>query len=189
MMHSTGLTTLIGTLVRGGQLVILPTRSFDAEACLSEVDRNGVMRISIVGDAFSVPLLEHLRGHGEDYDLGSVQLISSAGAMWSEQYKQELLDYFPNAILSDSLGSSEGSRIGAATTRHGETSSTGRFELGPNVKVFREDFTEVEPGSGEAGMLAKGGPLPLGYYKDPERTAATFPTVNGVRYSMALGTR
>jgi fatty-acyl-CoA synthase len=185
MMHSTGLTTLIGTLVQGGQLVVLPSRSFDAETCLEEIDKNRVMRLSIVGDAFSVPLLRHLEQHADAYDLSSVGLISSAGAMWSEQFKQALLDYFPNAILSDSLGSSEGSRIGAATTRRGETSSTGRFELGPNVKVFREDFTEVEPGSGEAGMLAKGGPLPLGYYKDPERTAQTFPTIDGVRYSMA----
>ncbi len=29
-----------------------------------------------------------------------------------------------------------------------------------------------------------GGAIPLGYYKDPEKTAATFRTVNGVRYSI-----
>jgi fatty-acyl-CoA synthase len=185
MMHSTGLTTMMATLVQGGCIVILPSRSFDAGTCLAEIDRHRVTRVAIVGDAFSVPLLGYLREHPATYDLSSVALISSAGAMWSEQYKQEMLEYFPNAVLVDSLGSSEGSRIGAATTRRGEASSTGRFELGPDVKVFREDFTEVEPGSGEAGMLAKAGPLPLGYYKDPERTARTFPTIDGVRYSLA----
>lgn len=184
LMHSTGLTTLMSTLVAGGTLVVLPTRSFDAASCLEEVTRNRVTRIAIVGDAFSVPLLEHLRSHAARYDLSSVELISSAGAMWSEPCKQALLEYFPQATLADSLGSSEGSRIGAATTRRGETSSTGRFQLGPDVKVFREDFTEVAAGSGETGMLAKAGPLPLGYYKDPQRTAATFPTIAGVRYSM-----
>ncbi|MGE0624845.1 MAG: AMP-binding protein [Pseudomonadales bacterium] len=185
MMHSTGLTTMMATMVSGGTVVILPSRSFDAEICLEEIERNRVMRMAIVGDAFSVPLLRCLREHPGEHDLASVALISSAGAMWSEQHKQALLDHFPNAVLADSLGSSEGSRIGAATTRRGETGSTGRFELGPDVKVFREDFTEVTPGSGEAGMLAKAGPLPLGYYKDPERTAATFPTIGGVRYSLA----
>ncbi|MCB1686139.1 MAG: AMP-binding protein, partial [Pseudomonadales bacterium] len=109
---------------------------------------------------------------------------SSAGAMWSEPCKQGLLEYFPRATLADSLGSSEGSRIGAATVRRGESGRTGRFELGPDVKVFREDFSEVSAGSGEAGMLAKAGALPLGYYKDPARTAETFPTIDGVRYSM-----
>ncbi len=185
MMHSTGLTTMMSTLVGGGTVVILPSRSFDAGICLQEIERHRVMRMAIVGDAFSVPLLQHLHECPGEYDLSSVTLISSAGAMWSEQHKQALLEHFPNAVLADSLGSSEGSRIGAATTRRGERGSTGRFELGPDVKVFREDFTEVTPGSGEAGMLAKAGALPLGYYKDPERTAATFPTVNGVRYSMA----
>lgn len=185
LMHSTGLTTMLSTLCAGGTLVLLPTRGFDAEACLREIDRHRVMRVAIVGDAFSVPLLEHLRAHADRYDTSSVQLISSAGAMWSEHFKQELLEYFPDAVLSDSLGSSEGSRMGAITTRRGETTRTARFELGPNVKVFTEDFREVEPGSGESGMLAKAGPLPLGYYKDPERTEQTFPIIDGVRYSLA----
>lgn len=184
MMHSTGLTTVMSTLVAAGTLVVLPTRSFDPATCLAEVARHRVTRIAIVGDAFSLPLLEHLRGHAHRYDLSSVELISSAGAMWSEPCKQGLLEYFPQATLADSLGSSEGSRIGAATARRGESSSTGRFELGPDVRVFREDFSEVPAGSGESGMLAKAGALPLGYYKDPERTAETFPTINGVRYSM-----
>jgi fatty-acyl-CoA synthase len=185
MMHSTGLTAIMSTLCQGGTIVLLPSRGFDAKTCLEEIDKSHVMRLSIVGDAFSVPLLMYLREHADDFDLSSVELVTSAGAMWSEQFKQELLEYFPNALLSDSLGSSEGSRIGYLTTRRGEPSKTGKFQLGPDVKVFSEDFREVEPGSGEPGMLAKAGPLPLGYYKDEERTAKTFPTVNGVRYSMA----
>lgn len=185
MMHSTGLTAMMSTLCRGGTLIVLPSPRFDAQTCLEEIEKHRVMRLAIVGDAFSVPLLLFLREHPDDYDLSSVDLITSAGAMWSEQFKQELLEYFPNAILTDSLGSSEGSRIGHLVTRRGEASRTGRFELGPMVKVFTEDFREVEPGSGEAGMLAKAGPLPLGYYKDEERTAKTFPTIDGVRYSMA----
>lgn len=185
LMHSTGLTTLMSTLCAGGCVVLLTGRSFDAAECVAAIERHRVQRVAIVGDAFSVPLLTYLHAHPNEHDLTSVGLVSSAGAMWSEQFKQGLLEYFPNAVLSDSLGSSEGSRMGAITTRRGEQTKTARFEVGPNVKVFTEDFREVQPGSGEAGMLAKGGPLPLGYYKDPERTAKTFPVVNGERYSLA----
>ncbi|MEM8769096.1 MAG: AMP-binding protein [Pseudomonadota bacterium] len=185
LMHSTGLTTMLSTLVNGGTLVLLPTRSFDAAACLAQLEAHRVERLALVGDAFSLPLLEALEAEPGRYDLDSVKLISSAGAMWSERLKQGLLRHFTAAQLSDSLGSSEGSRIGISTTRPGESGATGRFRPGEGVKLFREDFTEVAAGSGEAGRLAKAGPLPLGYYKDEAGTASTFPVVDGVRYSMA----
>ena len=185
LMHSTGLTTMMSTLVQGGKLVLLPGGGFDAAACLSEIDRNAVTRLAIVGDAFAVPLVEVLRQQGHKYDLDSVNLISSAGAMWSEPLKRELLEYFPNALISDSLGASEGSGLGSSVMKRGETIQTGRFQIAENSKVFREDFTEIEPGSGEAGMLATSGALPLGYYKDPAKTAETYPVIDGVRYSMA----
>ena len=185
LMHSTGFTTAVSALMAGGCVVLLPSRSFDAETCLQEVERLGVQRLAIVGDAFSVPLLEYLRNNPDRFDLRGVQLISSAGAMWSAERKQELLEYFVNATLADSLGSSEGSRLGSSTTSRGEDVATANFQIGPTVKVFTEDFREVEPGSGEPGMIATSGSIPLGYYKDEERTARTFPTINGVRYSMA----
>jgi fatty-acyl-CoA synthase len=185
LMHSTGFTTAVSTLVNGGCLVLLPTVRFDASACLAEIERNRVTRLAIVGDAFSVPIIEYLNANPDRYDLGSVELISSAGAMWSRHCKEGLLEYFPSATLSDSLGSSEGSRLGAAVTKRGDSTPTGSFQIGPEVKIFTEDFREVEPGSGEAGMIAKAGPNPLGYYRDEEGTARTFPVIDGVRYSMA----
>ena len=185
LMHSTGFTTAIATLINAGTLVLLPGRAFDAAECLAEIERHRVERVAIVGDAFSVPILDYLATHPDSRDLSSVTAITSAGAMWSEHCKQGLLEHFPNAVLSDSLGSSEGSRLGSAITKRGEHSSTATFMVGDNVKVFTEDFREVAPGSGESGMIAKAGALPLGYYKDPEGTARTFPVVNGVRYSLA----
>lgn len=185
LMHSTGFTHAISCMMSGGTMVLLPGNHFDAEVCLAEIVRNGVDRMAIVGDAFSVPLLACLRENSDRYDLSRVQLIMSAGAMWSEPRKRALLEYFRNAALSDSLGSSEGSRLGASLLRRGESNKTASFQLGPDVKVFTQDFREVEPGSGEPGMIAKAGPLPLGYYGDPEATAKTFPVINGVRYSMA----
>ncbi|MCP5178956.1 MAG: AMP-binding protein [Pseudomonadales bacterium] len=185
LMHSTGFTTMLSTLTEGGCVVLVQSASFDARLCLEAIVRHRVTRLAIVGDAFSVPLLAFLRDHGDAYDLGGVQVISSAGVMWSEQCKRELLEFFPNALLADSLGSSEGSRLGASSLRRGQSARTAAFQLGPDVKIFTEDFREVLPGSGEAGMIAKAGALPLGYYKDDAGTAKTFPVVDGVRYSMA----
>jgi fatty-acyl-CoA synthase len=47
------------------------------------------------------------------------------------------------------------------------------------------DFTPVTPGSGEVGLVAKWGNLPLGYYKDPEKTARTYVMINGVRHLLS----
>ena len=45
--------------------------------------------------------------------------------------------------------------------------------------VIDDDGRRVEPASGVVGRLARGGHVPLGYYKDPEKTAALFVEVDG----------
>ena len=42
----------------------------------------------------------------------------------------------------------------------------------------------AEPGSGERGLVAVTGFLPVGYYKDEAKTASTFVTIDGERYSI-----
>jgi fatty-acyl-CoA synthase len=59
-----------------------------------------------------------------------------------------------------------------------------KFTIGEECKVFTEDYQEVEPGSGVPGFIARSGAIPVGYYKDEEKTAKTFPVINGVRYSI-----
>jgi 3-oxocholest-4-en-26-oate---CoA ligase len=87
--------------------------------------------------------------------------------------------------LLDSLGSSESVGQAMQLTRRNETvAGTGRFSLGPTTQVIADDGHLVEPGSGEVGRLANKGPNPLGYYKDPEKTEETFPTINGTRWSI-----
>jgi fatty-acyl-CoA synthase len=87
-------------------------------------------------------------------------------------------------VLTDSFGASEAVGFGRSDTTAGGTSEIARFMLGENCKVFTEDFREVKPGSGEVGYVARSGAIPRGYYKDPEKTAKTFPVIDGVRYSM-----
>jgi fatty-acyl-CoA synthase len=111
-------------------------------------------------------------------------MIISSGVMWSPEVKRGLLEHQPGMILVDSFGSSEAVGFGmSVTTAQGET-RTAKFQIGERVKVFTEDEREVAPGSGEPGFVARGGPIPVGYYKDPEKTAETFKTIDGVRYSI-----
>ena len=86
--------------------------------------------------------------------------------------------------MVDSLGSSEAISMANATTTAEGTSPTARFRLGPNTRVLTDDGRDVVPGSGERGRVALRGRTPIGYYKDPEKSAATFTVVDGVRYSI-----
>jgi 3-oxocholest-4-en-26-oate---CoA ligase len=66
----------------------------------------------------------------------------------------------------------------------GAVGITASFGAMPTTRVFDLDDREVVPGSGEIGIVAVSGPnIPLGYYKDDEKTARTFRTIDGVRYS------
>jgi fatty-acyl-CoA synthase len=51
-----------------------------------------------------------------------------------------------------------------------------RFTMGPFMTVLDDDLVPVAPGSGDVGRLARSGHIPLAYYKDDEKTAATFLT-------------
>jgi fatty-acyl-CoA synthase len=104
--------------------------------------------------------------------------------MWSAPMKQRLLEHNPRMRLMDSLGSSEGVGFAAKLEGDAAKATTARFRLGEFTKVITEDGREVEPGSGERGRLALGGPLPLGYYKDPKKSEETWPTIEGRRYSI-----
>jgi fatty-acyl-CoA synthase len=125
--------------------------------------------------------LEEARDQGRPYDLTSVKLLVSSGVMWTSEVKQQLLDWH-DFVLIDAIGSTEGS-MGTQLTSRGNVGKTARFEMSPTTRVFTEDGRQVEPGSGEAGMVAAGGSVPLGYYKDDTKSRATFKTIDGVRYS------
>jgi fatty-acyl-CoA synthase len=182
LMHGTGLFTSLITLTAGGAIVTVPGANFDAHALWRAVGRDRVNTIAIVGDAFAKPMLRALDERRGDYALESLLAIISSGVMWSTEVKKRLLGHHPAMMLFDSFGSSEAVGFGASvTTAQGET-RTGRFQLGEHVKVFTEDGREVRPGSGEQGMVAHGGAIPVGYYKDPEKTARTFRVIDGVRY-------
>lgn len=185
LMHGTGLT--YGALLPqtlGATVVTLTKRSLDAHELLRAVEANRVTTMSIVGDVLSKPIIRALDegADGRAYDLTSLRNIYSSGTMWSAQVKQALLQRIPHVALTDIMNASEGAMATQVTTSEGGA-ATARFIPNPTTKVFTDDGREVRPGSGEVGLLAAGGRVPVGYYKDPVKTAQTFREIDGERYS------
>ena len=185
LMHGTGLFTALGAFLNGGAIVTLETKSrFDPDELWDTVARNGVTAMAIVGDAFAKPMLKVLDETPGQYDLSSVASITSSGVMWSMEVKQGLIRHIPQVALMDSFGASEAVGFGMSVTTAEGVSETAKFEIGEHCKVFTEDGREIQPGSDETGLIARGGAVPRGYYKDAKKTAETFRTIDGVRYAI-----
>lgn len=182
LMHGTGAFTSFGTLSSAGCVVLLPSRQFDAEEMLDEIDAKGVNAIAIVGDAFAKPILAALDANPGRWDLSSVLAFVSSGVMWSEETKQGMLAHRPEMLLMDAFSSSEALGMGQSISGGGAAAKTARFEPGLNTIVVGDDGNRVGT-PGEIGRLAVGGRQPLGYYKDEEKSAKTFIVVDGKRYS------
>jgi fatty-acyl-CoA synthase len=186
LMHGTGAFTSFQAMFLGGAIATLESRTFDPHELWRTVQRERVTQMAIVGDAFAKPMLralEEAEARGEPYDLTSLGLVISSGVMWSAEVKQALAER-GGLLCLDSLGSSEG--VGFANSMSGPDAAerTARFKIGSRARVFTDDGHAVEPGSDEIGLLAVGGHIPLGYYKDDEKTAATFRVIDGERWSV-----
>lgn len=193
LMHGTAGIGALMYLTCGGAVVTMTSKSLDADELWQTVQDRRCTVASIVGDVFCTPMVESLdraAAAGRPFDLSSLVTVTSSGVMWSQPVKDRLLAHAhagdTTLILNDSLGSSEG--VGFAGKQSsagaGADTETATFTLGPNAAVFTEDGRRVEPGSEEKGLLAVGGPIPLGYYGDPVKSAETFREIDGQRWSI-----
>jgi acyl-CoA synthetase (AMP-forming)/AMP-acid ligase II len=184
LMHGTGAFTAFSALSSGGTIVLLEGRGFSAVEALDAIERERVSEMTIVGDAFGKPLLAELDAHPGRWDISSLWLIVSSGMMFSSQTKAGLAQHNERLLCVDTLGSSEAPGMAMSQSGKGETAATAAFRLGPNSKIVDEEGNDVVPGSGQVGMVALGGRMPVGYYKDPVKTTSTFRTINGKRWSI-----
>ena len=186
LMHASGQWLGISTILGGGKIVLYPDRRMDMARVLRLVERERVTMLSLVGDASARPLLDELEAHPGAYDTSSLLLLGSGGSILSGDVKDRLLAAMPTVLaISEAIGSSEAPVQAVAVARkQGTPSQSLRFMGRDLTVVFDDDLRPIEPGSGRVGRLATTGRMPLGYYKDPERTARTFVEVDGVRWSL-----
>ncbi len=186
LMHGTGMW--LGAMFvhfAGGSVISLEQRSFDAHEMFQVAQLKRATNLVVVGDSFVKPMIRALDeavAAGRPYDTSHVKLIISSGVMWTNEVKQQLLERIEQAVLVDAMGSTEGG-MGTSISMKGATAATAKFVQNPTTKVFAEDGREIQPGSGEIGLVAAGGNVPLGYFKDPEKSARTFRVIDGKRYS------
>jgi fatty-acyl-CoA synthase len=185
LMHGTGLFMALATLSGGGTVVLIDHPGLDPTLVWGEVERNAVQILTIVGDVFARPLLAALDAEPGHWDLSSLRAITSSGVTWSPETKAGLLGHMPQVKLLDSLGASEGIATRQEATADDAEIKPARFAVSDRVKVISEEHgREVRPGSDEIGLLAIGGRIPVGYWKDPDKTKETFRVYDGRRWSV-----
>jgi len=182
-MHGTAHWMAFLTLYTGGTVIISADRSMDPVRVWMLVAAEHVNFLVIVGDAMGRPLVEAIDSLPSDVDVSGLAILLSGGAILSPSVKQELTKQLPGTMVIDGFGSSEAGGQGQmVVSGDGEPSSVPRFAVDDQTTVLTDD---LEPAAvGVVGKLARSGRIPLGYYHDPVKSAATFPVVDGVRWSV-----
>ena len=187
LMHGAAQWATLAGLFTGGKVVLYTERHFDPAKVWEIVDREKVNVMPVTGDAMARPLVDALPDLQGKFDLSSMVAIASTAAIFSPSVKKQYKTAFPNLVITDSVGSSEGGFNGTSIY---DENAPKREGAGVNVRpgrdtlVLDDDMRPVEPGSGVVGKLARGGNVPIGYYKDPKKSAEVFIEVDGRRYSV-----
>lgn len=180
LIHGNAQWAALMALFGGDTVVLVP--EFDADEVWRVIERRKVAVVVLIGDAMARPLIEAYQAG--NYDASSLVFISSSAALFSPAVKRQYVEALPNVLVSESIGSSETgfAGMGWVTDDAGGAMDGPRVTPGPNTIVIDEHGRPAPPGV--VGRLARGGHVPLGYYKDPDKTAALLTEVDGVRYAM-----
>jgi acyl-CoA synthetase (AMP-forming)/AMP-acid ligase II len=188
LMHGGAQAGLLMHLFAGHLTILEP--KFDPQRTWEIIDENGVMLIFMTGDAMARPLIEEFErkaATGAPYSGASLFAVSSSAAIFSPEVKERWINALPNPVYTDSVGASETGFQGMGMQDKAHISSDGPVVgLGPNSVVIDEHnrVLDLETNVGKIGRLGRGGSVPVGYYKDPEKSAATFLEIDGLRYSV-----
>ncbi len=182
LMHGNAQWVMWNAWMMGGTAILYTEHRYDAESLLQLAAEERVVSIGLVGDAMARPLARAAdSARPSTYDLSNLRVIGSGGAMLSRTVKDELAAVLPGVVVMDRFGASESGAHGAV-----EMGASGpRFVMSADTTVLDDDLRPLVPGDGRIGRLARSGRIPLGYYKDPEKSASTFPVdTEGTRWSV-----
>ncbi len=185
LMHGAAQIATLSQWFIGSTIVLVD--KFDAEEVWDLISTHHVNSIIITGDAVARPMIEALEAHPDRWDTTSFISLSSSAALFSQSVKDRFLDRFPNLIITDSIGSTEGGFNGVTYAAKGAKADGGgpTVNAGRDVAVLDDDLTVIPPGDTRVGRLGRTGNIPLGYFNDPAKTAEVFVTAaDGKRYSM-----
>jgi acyl-CoA synthetase (AMP-forming)/AMP-acid ligase II len=186
LVHASGQWSMLGALLGGGKAVLFPHRSLDFARVLDLVERERVNNMNLTGDGTARPVLDTLQANPTRWDTSSLRLLGSGGAMLSGAVKEDLIAAIPSLLaIVEGIGSSESpAQAVAVTTRNGVVPPSLTFAAKAETMLVDDDLRPIAPGSGRVGRLATRGRVPLGYYKDPQRSARTFAEIDGTRWSL-----
>jgi fatty-acyl-CoA synthase len=181
LMHGAALWAALASLFAGHTVVLSPAKNFDTAQIFDLCERERVNLLVIVGDGMGRPLADTLHTHSGRWSLSSLAFVGSGGAVFSTAVQQSLKAALPQLVINSSLGSTESGTIGGgAASVDGE--GLMRFAPRPDMHVVCDASRYANPG--ETGILARSGPLPLGYFGDAAATARTFIELGGRRLSL-----
>jgi acyl-CoA synthetase (AMP-forming)/AMP-acid ligase II len=186
LMHGAAQIALMSQWFIGSTAVLLP--KFDPEAVWDLVDAEGVNGMMITGDAVARPLIETLEEHADRWEANGLFIVSSSAALFSQSVKDRFLERFPNLMIFDAIGSTEGGFNGMTTAAKGAKGEGGgpTVTAGRDVVVLDEHLREIPVGDDRIGMLGRGGNIPLGYFNDEKKTAENFViAADGKRYAVS----
>ncbi|GAC1610229.1 MAG: acyl-CoA synthetase [Mycobacteriales bacterium] len=177
LMHGAAELGSFINLLGGGKVCLI--RKYTGHGALSLIAQERCNTMTIVGDAMAIPLIAAL--DERDYDTSSLLALASAGALLSQPVRDKINQRLPNVYINDSFGSTETGYNGSA--KPGSNASEGlKFTVNARTTVVDEEFRPVVPGSGTVGRVAQRGHIPLGYWRDPVKTAQTFVEIDGERW-------
>lgn len=191
LMHGAAQWGLLRALFEGGAVVFSDKKSFDADHVWQLVGKEKANVMLITGDAMARPLMDAMNVRAETdeaYDLSSMFVLASSAAIFSPSLKDAFTEKLPNVLIMDNIGASEVGYCGAAVhSKGGADKDAGgpRVAPGPDTILLDEEFNVIPMGSNREGWLARGGNIPLAYYKDEEKTKKTYITAgDGRRYAI-----
>ena len=186
LAHASGQWSALGTLLGGGRAVLYLDRHVDMVRVLELIVAEQVVALNLVGDASGRPLLDTLRSHPGAFDISCLRILGSGGSSLSADVKRGLLTELPDVLtVLEAIGSSEAPVQALALVGSADApTETLRFASRATTMVVDDALRPIPPGSTQVGRLATTGRTPLGYYKDPAKSAATFVEIDGRRWTL-----
>lgn len=167
LSHAYGLLVTIGSMHSPERGVAVLLRWFDPQAFLELVADHGLQVTAVVPSMLQILLSQPL----EDYDLSSLQYVSSGGSPLAPGVAEQFVRRVPSATIRQGYGLTETAALLTTNPVGGEKpGSVGLPVPGVELRILDEEARELP--HGEIGEICARSPgLMRGYWRSPETTA------------------